>query len=293
MWFSLALASAVIYSFRSLLEKKYLKSIDPYILALAVRAFALPLFVLPFVLGFVEFPVISEIPSRFWLAVIFISFVSTPLETIFLYKALQVEEVSYVIPLLGLAPMLTVIINAIIFQELPSVGGILGMLIIVLGLYTLNVQKQNEHFLEPWKHLINNMAFRYISLMLISYSVGIVIDKLAITASSVYFYSLINYLFVSTALFIIAMFKARKQFSQLKRNVVPFSLIGLVVAGYTWLRFTALEIGNAGYVSATLSTNVIFTIVLGLIFFKEKNASRKIAVGLTMLIGLAMIKIYG
>lgn len=258
MWFFLALGSALIYSCRSLLEKKYLASVNPYVLALAVRVFALPLFTLPFILGIAEPPSLSDISFQFWLAVLVVACISTPLEMIFFYKALKREEVSYVAPLLGLSPLLTALASGLVFHDWPSGLGLLGMLVIVAGLYTLNAQKQQQGLFEPFRRLFNNRAFKYILLMLISYSIGIVIDKLAIGESDVYFYALINYLFVSVALFFISWLKAGSHLGQLKTNARPFAVIGVVVAGYTWLRFWALDLGNAGYVAAALSTNIIF-----------------------------------
>jgi len=270
MWFFLAISSAAIYSLRSLLEKHSLKKVNPYILAFAVRFFALPLFFIPFLIGIAEFPILSQVPTNFWLAALFISCVSTPLEMIFFYKALQTEEVSFVVPLLGISPLITALISALILREFPSFWGVVGMFLVVLGLYILNLQKQHEHFLEPIKHLVQNSAFKYLVLMLLSYSLGIIVDKLAISYSNIYFYSLINYLFVSLALFVIARFKAKKNFGQLKTGLFSFTIIGLIVAGYTWLRFAALQSGNTGYVSATLSSSVLFSILLGILFFKEK-----------------------
>lgn len=70
-------------------------------------------------------------------------------------------------------------------------------------------------------------------------------------------------------------------------------LIGIIVAGYTFLRFLAIEQGNTGYVSAVLASNTIFAILLGVLFLKEKGGQRKILAGLILLLGLAVIKIFG
>ncbi len=293
MWFPLALFSAIFYSFRNLLEKKNLVHTDPYILALAVRLFALPLFTLPFIFGIAHFPKLEDISLQFWLAVSFTSFLGTPFEMIFFYKALKMEEISYVVPLLGLGPIITTIVNAIIFHDLPNIWGIVGVLVIVLSLYLLNIQKKGEKFLDPFKHLSNNPAFKYVLIMLGFASVSLVTDKLGVTHSSIYFYSLINYILVSFTLLVIALFKSRSNLHQVKTNFSIFMLIGIVVAIYTWLRFASLEAGNAGYVSAVLASNVLFTIVLGIILYKEKKWQRKLVVGILILIGLAVIKLLG
>jgi len=293
MWFLLSLSSAFIYSLRSLLEKWSLKKVNPYILAFCVRFFALPLFILPFIFGIAKLPVLTEVSPNFWMAVILVSFIMTPVEMIFFYKALKMEEVSYVVPLLGLSPLMTAFFGSIFFGEYPSLIGLLGMTVIVFALYLLNAQKNQSSLLDPIKYLLNNKSFKYIMLMMLSYSLGIVVDKLAINSTDIYFYSLVNYGLVSLSLFLIAMFKAKKNFIEIKQNLLPFSIIGLVVAVYTWLRFLALERGNTGYVSAVLSSSVFFSTIFGAMIFKEKNILKKFLIGLLILVGLVIIKIFG
>ncbi|NCN45254.1 MAG: hypothetical protein COU63_04700 [Candidatus Pacebacteria bacterium CG10_big_fil_rev_8_21_14_0_10_36_11] len=291
MWFVFALISALVYSFRSILEKWSLKKVNPYILAFSVRFFALPLFTLPYLFGIAKLPILTEVSSSFWWSVILVSLIMTPVEMIFFYKALKTEEVSYVAPLLGLSPLITAFFGALFFKEYPSPMGIIGMIIIIIALYLLNTQKQQKNILEPLKHLFNNKAFRYIIIMMSSYSLGILIDKLAITSADIFFYSLINYSFVSIVLFLIALIKAPKELGEVRANILPFGIIGAVVASYTWLRFLALERGNAGYVSAVLSSSVLFSTIIGAVLFKEKNLTKKFFIGILILIGLAMIKL--
>ncbi|PJC43065.1 MAG: hypothetical protein CO040_01070, partial [Candidatus Pacebacteria bacterium CG_4_9_14_0_2_um_filter_36_8] len=113
MWFVFALISALVYSFRSILEKWSLKKVNPYILAFSVRFFALPLFTLPYLFGIAKLPILTEVSSSFWWSVILVSLIMTPVEMIFFYKALKTEEVSYVAPLLGLSPLITAFFGAL------------------------------------------------------------------------------------------------------------------------------------------------------------------------------------
>lgn len=293
MWFFLALASAIIYSFRTILEKWSLKTIDHYILALAVRLFALPFFTLPFILGIAQLPDISQLPIEFWFAIFSISFVFTPLEMILFYKALKREEVSYVAPLLGMSPLFTTFFAFVLFGERPSLMGLLGISLIIFALYLLNVSRKQKNIWEPLVYLFKNSAFKLVFLMMISYSLGIVIDKLGIVHSDVYFYSLANYIFVSLALFIIAFVKSRQHFHQLSSNAKPLLAIGVVVAVYTLLRFAALDTGETGYVAAILASSVFFSVILGVVLFKEKNVLKKILVGILVLSGLIIVRLFG
>lgn len=290
MWFIAALASAVIYSAKNILEKIFVSRVDKYVLALAVRLFALPLFLIPLILHPELIVSFHDLPLKFWLATIYVSAFATPIEMIFFYKALQGEQISYLIPILSFSPIITSVFGYIFFREIPSPLGFLGMFLIVASVYLLNTSKAGESFLEPFKRLSGNKSVRYLSVMLVSYAIGIVIDKVAISGANLYYYAFVNYLFVSITLLIIALYKARSKLVQIKTNYAPFALIGLVVAGYTLLRLYALESTPSSYVSSIMASSTIFTTLFGLIILKENNKKTKIIVAIIATIGIILIK---
>src|SRR5438105_3049945 len=134
MWFIFALSAAIIYSFRGIIEKRIIHNINKYILGLAIRLFALPFLFLPFFFKPELSAPVHHLNSSFWIAIIMICFVNTPLETVFYYEALKTEELTLVLPILSLGPALTLFFGMITLKEIPSFWGILGVLLIVLGL---------------------------------------------------------------------------------------------------------------------------------------------------------------
>lgn len=293
MWFVSSLVSALTYSFRSVLEKKLLGNLDKYILAFGLRFFALPFFVIVLLMNPQQIIPFSELPLKFWLATIYVSVISTPIEMIFFYKALQLEEVSYIAPLISLAPVFTVFINIFVFKEYPTFFGLIGVMFIISAIYLLNVNQKKEGFWQPFKYLLKNRAAKYALIMMLFYSIGIIIDKIAITGSDVYYYAFWNYLLVSISLFVIMNIRAKKKIVQIKSHYIQLFCLGAIVAVYAIFRFIALEKGNAGYISAVLGSSVFFTILFGLILFKEKRIYIKIVSGIMILIGLVLIKIFG
>lgn len=290
MWFAASLISAVVYSARGIVEKLYINKVDKYVLALAVRLFALPLFLIPLIINPSLIVNFQDLPLRFWLATVYVSAISTPIEMIFFYKALQGAEISYLVPILSFSPIITSIFGYIFFKETPTILGLLGMLLIVSGIYILNVTKVGEGIFEPLKHLSGNKSVRYLSIMLAFYSIAIVIDKVAITGANMYFYAFVNYLLVTISLFCITLYKAKSKLIELRTNFKPFAFIGLIVAVYTLLRFYALQHGTSSYVSAIMASSTIFTTIFGIIFLKEQNKYVKIAVACIATIGIILLK---
>jgi uncharacterized membrane protein len=234
-----------------------------------------------------------ELTGTFWLAVLVTSFISTPLETIFYYKALKEEELSLALPILSVSPVLTIGFAALVLGEYPSVFGALGVVIILFGVYALKLNSAREGILTPLKHLARSRGVQFMAIVACSLALGGVFDKMGIQGSNVYMYALCNYVLVSFSLFIIAMIKAPKQLHQLKVHARGFILIGLVVAGYTLLYLLALEAGNTAYVVAIRNASVLMSIILGVLIFKEKDLRAKIVAGSLIFLGLIFIKALG
>lgn len=131
------------------------------------------------------------------------------------------------------------------------------------------------------------------TIVFLSLGIGSVFDKIGVANSNAYFFALINYIAISTMLFFIALIKAKKHFNQLAKYWRQFLLIGSVVAGYTILYMLALEESFASYAIAIRDASIIFTIILGYLFFKEKDLKQKLAAAVIIAVGLILIKVLG
>jgi uncharacterized membrane protein len=293
MWFFLALASAIFYAFRGILEKKVIHHTNKYVLGFAIRFFALPFFFLPFLFAPSLFIPLSDLPLQFWIAVFTVCIICTPLETIFYYEALKEEEVSLVVPILSLSPVVTLILSIFILKELPNLYGILGIILIVFGIYALKLGHAREGILQPLHHLRNSRGVRLMFLVLLSLGFGSIIDKIGVTSSNAYMYTLIHYIILSLSLFLIAFFKAKPHLKEVVTFRKEFSAIGFIVALYTLPYMIALASSYASYVVAIRSVSVLLTIIFAYLFFKEKNIKQKIFAAILIILGLICIKALG
>ncbi|HET9946558.1 MAG TPA: EamA family transporter [Patescibacteria group bacterium] len=293
MWFFLALASAFFYSFRGIGEKRIISKVNTFILGAAVRLFALPFFVLPFFFRPQLALPLHHLDSTFWVVVAIVSLINTPLEAFCYYEALKREEVTLVLPILTLGPVLTVLFASVFLHELPTFLGVAGVLFVVLGIYALKLSQAKEGLLEPLKVLHKNTAVRLMLVVVLSQGISSLFDKVGVVHSNAYVYALINYVGVSLVLVGIAIFKAFDQLKQFFTYAKYFFILGFIVAGYTLFYYVALETGFAGYVSAIKSASLLFTMLMGILFLKEKDGKQKILSGILIVIGLILLKIFG
>ncbi|HSX16865.1 MAG TPA: EamA family transporter [Patescibacteria group bacterium] len=293
MWFILALLSAVLYSFRGVLEKLIVGRVDRYILGLSIRLFALPFFFVPFIIKPELFVPLTSLPRQFWIVVILTSFIFTPLETYFYYKSIKDEEISLALPILSLSPVMTIIFAVLFLHEFPTVFGAIGVVTILFGVYALKIGHARHGLLEPLLHLSRNKSVRLMAIVAVSLALGSILDKTAVKASNAYMYALFNYICVSFALFIFAGVKARQHLGQIKTHFKAFSVVGAVVAGYTLLYLLALQVGTTAYVVAIRNASLLISILLGVFWLKEKDLRTKLLAGSVIVAGLILIKVFG
>lgn len=293
MWFFLALLGSMIYAFRGILEKRIIHSINPFVLAFGIRIFALPFFVLPLIIWPDLWVPLDQLPWQFWLSVILLGFVSTPIESYFYYRALKHEELTLTLPILALRPAITMVLVMILLRDFPTFLGIIGVIIIVFGIYSLKIKHVKNGMLEPFRQLTINPAVRMMAIVALFQGISDIFDKVGVVHANAFMYALGNYIFLCIGVGAFMVMYARQHIHQLSNNIRPLTCIGMIVAAYTLLTLIALQDANAAYVSAIKASSVLFSIILGLWLLREKETKTKLFAGIMMVIGLVIIKLFG
>ncbi len=130
-WAIYALLSAFFASLVAIFGKIGIKGVDSN-LAVALRTVIIVFFAWGVVWMQGNFSDMFKI-SRFSYIFIFLSALATGLSWMFYYKALQLGEVSRVVPIDKLSIALTVILAIVFLAEKPSLGNVLGSLLVTAG----------------------------------------------------------------------------------------------------------------------------------------------------------------
>ena len=186
----LALFTAFFESIKDVLSKKNVKNIDEYVVAFSLMFFALP-FVTP-ILFWIGIPVVE---NQFWKALV-ISGTLNVLAIILYMKALKASDLSITIPMVAFTPLFLLVASPLIVGEFPNSVGLMGVLLIVFGSYTLNIKQRKNGFLSPFKSLLREKGPRLMLGVAILYSITASYDKVGVQASSPLFWIVIKSLFI-------------------------------------------------------------------------------------------------
>lgn len=286
-WFWLSLFFAIWTSFSISIIKRLTQKTHFLFIIFAGNIFAFPFLVaLIYLMG--GFPSVSP---KFYLLMISSS-VFDFFAAISSYFAISISPISLISPISSFNPAFTTIFAALAIHEIPSPIKLIGITMIVSGAYLLNVSDIKGGLFLPFKKLFTN---RGVLLSLFAYFIwGItpIFQKQAIFETkpvTPLFASLFGNLIVAVLILPILLIKVKNPLKQLGRTWKWFLLLGPFSALAQWAAFTAVILAPLGLVTSVFKLSVLFTILWGFLFFKEKRIKERLLGGVIMILGTLLL----
>ncbi len=278
----LSLCAAILDSFKNVFMKKTLKDISVYSIAWIFRTVPLIVFVPAlFIMG------IPNIETGFWTALIF-SGILNVVGTILFVKSIKKTDISVAIPLLSFTPVFLIFTSFLMLNELPNLLGIAGILLIFAGSYSLNLKKDFHGFFYPFKEILRNPGAVLMLATAFIWSLTANFDKIGITQSSPFFWGVLIHIFISIGL-LPFLFKNGYSIEKIKRKWLLILGIGIFPGIGLLCQYIALELTLVPYVISIKRTTILFSVIFGGVFLKEKHMKKRILSALLMLLGISLI----
>jgi bacterial/archaeal transporter family protein len=285
-WVFLSILSAFFLSFYDLFKKKMLQK-EHSLELLSVT------FITIFIIQSALIPYYSLDISLNSLLFTFFRSILTALALILFTKALKHMEISSIAPLSNLTPKFLIILSSIFLLEKISFFQILGISLIVLGSYFLQV---HANYLSPLKHLklLKNKYIIYAILSSFCLAISAVISKHVLKTLDVMTYLFYSYLFIAI-FFVSATFIFYKGVKDLKNGffkgsyIIP--VIALLFIFSDWAYFVALAMPTVlvSLVIPIRRLSTLFSVLFGGALFKEHYFVHKIVSSLVILLGVFFV----
>jgi uncharacterized membrane protein len=228
---------------------------------------------------------------NFW----FPALIIVPLDisaTIIYLNAIKMAPLSLTLPFLAFTPFFTMVISWLVLGERISQVSFLGVLLIVTGGYLLNAQKITEGIWAPFKAIWDEKAPRLILLVTLLFSISTVFGKMAVLRSSpntmIVIYP-VSY-FIGISLVFLTYLRSIKPGSfTINNSLYLLAIIGALDAISMICHFQAISLIEISLMMSIKRLNILFGVVLGFIFFKEKQFWRRLPATLLMLSGAILI----
>ncbi len=232
------------------------------------------------VVPFVEFPTPASWPY-IW--------ASTALHTayfVFLVNAYRYGDLSHVYPIArGSAPLIVAVISVAIVGETLSRQAALSVVLIALGIMSLTLTRGASGFREPKAILYALGTGVFIAGYTVVDGLG---GRLAESAHSYIFW--LN-LFDGIPITILALYLRRDQILvQVRTSWKPGVFSGIVSLVAYWIVIWAMTLAPMALVSAVRETSMVFAVLFGVLFLRERLNLARLASTTITLVGAVMLK---
>ncbi len=286
-WFIYAFVCAISLATADALSKKVLDdNTDPYIVAWVRTGYATPFIAV--IIPFIDIPTLDGV---FYIAM----FLSIPLDIIALLlymKAIKVSPLSLTLPFLSLTPVFLIGTSYVILGEKPDKSGFIGIILVVIGSYLLNVHTISRGVFEPFKAIAKEQGSVLMIVVAFVFSIGVCFGKIAVQHSNPAFFSVIYIFLLSLFLFIVVSFKSKHFLSKSISRPVPFVFIGMLIAIMIITHLKAISLIEVSYMVSVKRLSILFGVIYGVMLFKETNIKERFLGAAVMVSGIIMISVF-
>ncbi len=286
-WFVYAFVCALSLATADALSKKALDdNTDPSIVAWVRTGYTLPF--MAFIIPFIEKP---ELDSVFYVTTL----MAVPLDIIALLlymKAIKVSPLSLTLPFLSLTPVFLIGTSYIILGERPDRSGFIGIVLVVIGAYLLNVHTISKGLFEPFKAIAKEQGSVLMIIVAFVFSIGACIGKIAVQHSDPLFFSVVYSFLLSFIFYLVISFRTRHFYSKAFSKPVLFLLIGILITIMIITHLNAVNLVEVAYMVSVKRLSILFGVIYGVMFFKETNIKERLLGATVMVSGIIMITVF-
>lgn len=279
--FLLASTLPFVKSSTDILSKEGLdKDIDPITITLFYRLFGIPITII----GVLLFGGIPDLTNEFWYALS----ITVPISVLgtFLYvKALELSDVSLIAPLSAISPAILLLTGFFILGEAPSIIGIVGIFILLIGLYIMQISRQMDVWYQPIKILLSDKGAQLVFLQMILYSISAPLDKVGVQSSSPVFYTFSVYvgLCVLFSPIYLYYYKTQQTTTITRSDLKMIAPIGFLNGLASIIQMTAISMILVVYVISLKRLGVLISTLYG-VLIKDEGFGRTRIVGVILVI---------
>lgn len=284
-WPVYALGAAAFIVIRDLAHKQALKHEHTLEMLVGRALFLLPLLL---ILGF---SINTQLPIGTILLIYLVSVIATA-GIMLRVRGLRHLDVGEAAPLQNFNPLFLLIIAGVVLQEQPTLIQVGGVLMLVIGTYTLEGSEEYPGILGPLHHLWKDTYAWVIILSTLILSVSQTFDKYLISAGiEPFIYLFWVWLFINMNVLMIHLirFKWRGLEQDVKRDGKWLAAAALALFCQMLCYYTALEKGPVTLVLPINRLAALGLVIVGGRLFHEEALTRRLIAGALMVIGALLI----
>ncbi len=285
-WFVLSLISAATLSLREVSAKRAGSRMPAVVLSFGMN---FSMFLMILALNVFLRNIRTVTPE--FAGIVVLAAVLDALATLLYLSAIKNGDLSKTIPMLCFVPVIQLFVTPILVHENLSTAGAVGVLAVVSGSYLLNTGTWNG-ILSPVRSVFKDRNAVMMLGVACLWGVSSSFHKMGIRQTDALFWGLCENGLISMILFGFALRRSPSDLCapNLRKTLWPGFFSALTVLSY----YFAIGLGPVAYVSSVRRLGVLFTMLMGVVIFKESSVrGLGFAGGLIMIAGAVTISLFG
>lgn len=283
----LALLAALFASFTAILAKIGIEEVDSN-LATAVRT------VIVVIMAFLMVVITGQTGNIMTVSLhsfifLILSGLTTGLSWLCFFKAIQIGDVSKVVPIDKASVVLTIILSFIILKEPATASVVAGGVVISIGTFVLIGKDKKK---KTKKKVFNTKSYIFLAILSAVFAaITNILAKIGIEDVDSNVATFIRTVVIILFAWGIVFFQGTvKDLKKITRKSYIFLILSGAATGLSWLcYFGALAIGKVSIVNPIDKFSVVLTMVLSFIILKEKPTKFTVAGAILITIGTALL----
>ncbi len=289
MWFWLALESALISGANYVLLKYLVDRVSSLVVSWAIFFFTLP--ILGTLIWFQGTPKLDE---RFWIGVITSGVIFSLIRWVSLH-AFKASSLSKLLPLNATGIMFTYIFGLFMLEEKIAVLKLVGLMLVMTGLYTINITKFKASWWGPLKALVNHRPSLLYLLAIVGGGIITAFDKLALVGTHPRSPILVIFAENSISSMVLGLILLKRGTNYINKQIRGrwWILIGMallyLMGGIPF--FYGLAQGPAALVSGIKKLQIVFGMLIAWLALSDKPQREQWVGAILMILGAVLIKV--
>ncbi|RLN82135.1 hypothetical protein BBJ28_00007474 [Nothophytophthora sp. Chile5] len=290
---SIAVINSIVNALCDPLRKYLTKFMDPFMVVALRGLIQAPLFV---IWALIETGgKMPPLNGLFWTSVCISG--SINIVTSYLYnRAIQISTLSATVPFLSFTPAFLVVVAFLVLGEVPTVSGVVGISIAMLGGFWLQGAKDDRVSKDfPLDTANASKGSMYMILVAFLWSISNAFDKIGVQNASPLVYGATIQVIVAVGSYVLQRMRVGGEEIYLpigQEMKIPWKFV--VLAGLTsvvayYINLVATQYLEVSYVIAIKRSGCIWSVLMGRFLFRERNLRKKIPSIMLMVLGVVCI----
>lgn len=282
-WLILGIFTAFFEALKDVFGKQNLKKSDEYVVAWSLAFFSV-IFLIPWVI----YTGIPALNTQFAIALLIGGSINAVTAILYI-KAIKVSDLSLTVPLVALTPLFMLLTSPLIVGEYPSFFDYIGILLIVIGSYLLNIKDKSQGYLAPFKALLKEPGPKLMLIVAFLWSITSNFDKIGVQNSSPIFWLFSIFGTISILLLPVLLYKTPNPSRKILKQLPMLAAMGFFNAIGVLCQMQALTLTLVVQVIAIKRTSVLMGVLFGHFIFKEKDIQQRLLGAGIMILGVLFI----